>query len=324
MNGKTGTLTCERASLLGASAVVTGPSGSSDSQALQTSFSALVARRSGLFGIVWASDSTVVLLESFRVFHGVRPAMRDGAVAVFEADLGTVGSERWVDDTVLEDPLHSDFWMGFERCELTVGVERRWGDRPSVRSWHRRRRFVDASLRGARGVSHVRLCAAECSVSDNDEPDSPRCLARARPCCWGCGSGLGVIPVDTPKSDSSGPARRLVVNTGFPIRTAKWCNDPMDHSAHQLERILALANERSASTLRSVTPTASGVAIEHALSCLPRQLPDIGLGTERALDTICNEFIPALAHGQAGPRYFRSVSIFVLGPDGSSIDISDL
>ena len=69
-----------------------------------------------------------------------------------------------------------------------------------------------------------------------------------------------------------------------------------------LESVFRLALKHSENL--NDTPTIASIeTVEEALSSLPSSLPTKGLGDEKAYDLVKNKLVPALAQGQAGPRY---------------------
>ena len=69
-----------------------------------------------------------------------------------------------------------------------------------------------------------------------------------------------------------------------------------------LESILGLALQQQKDL--NDTPTIASVeSVEDALASLPSSLPSKGLGDEKAYELVKDKLLPALARGQAGPRY---------------------
>lgn len=69
-----------------------------------------------------------------------------------------------------------------------------------------------------------------------------------------------------------------------------------------LHRVMALATARRHRLTQEPT-IASRDGIDHALLNLPHHLPNDGLGLNKTSDMLFDTVLPALAPGQAGPRY---------------------
>lgn len=69
-----------------------------------------------------------------------------------------------------------------------------------------------------------------------------------------------------------------------------------------LRSVFDLALQRQ-EDLRDAPTVATTQAIEDALQALPSKLPKRGMGDEMAFELVRRHLLPALAHGQAGPRY---------------------
>lgn len=79
----------------------------------------------------------------------------------------------------------------------------------------------------------------------------------------------------------------------------------------EVERIANLTVKRH-DMLSMAAPTADISASQTAVSALPPSLPEGGMGLSGALELVHHTLVPALAEGQAGPRYFGFVTGGVL------------
>ncbi|KAM0750745.1 PLP-dependent transferase [Meredithblackwellia eburnea MCA 4105] len=79
----------------------------------------------------------------------------------------------------------------------------------------------------------------------------------------------------------------------------------------QLNRVNQFLASRAA-LLPSLPTTANGETIASALQLLPKDLPDKGLGLQATTSLLLDHLSPAMAVGQAGPRYFGLVTGGVL------------